>query len=59
MLARLRRLAWQDWIVPIQVIVGLSLLAFAVAEVPDREAAGRTVPQAACDGGGGCGAHVR
>ncbi len=34
MLARLRRIAWQNWAVPIQILLGLSLLAIALAQVP-------------------------
>jgi hypothetical protein len=59
MLTKLRRTAWRDWLVPIQVLVGLSLLAIAVAEVPDDEASARAVPHAACASGAGCGAQVR
>jgi hypothetical protein len=59
MLARLRRTTWQDWMTPVQVVLGLSLLAIAIAEVPGNEAVGRTGPQAACAGAAGCGATKR
>ena len=59
MLARLRRTTWQDWMTPIQVVLGLSLLAIAIAEVPGNEAAGRTEPEALCAGGVGCAAETR
>jgi hypothetical protein len=54
MLARLRRTTWQDWMTPVQVVLGLSLLAIAIAEVPGNEAVGRTEPRAACAGVAGC-----
>jgi hypothetical protein len=49
------RLVRQDLIVPIQVLVGLSLLALAIAEVPGREVPDHTLPHAACVSGAGCG----
>jgi hypothetical protein len=58
MLARLRRTTWQDWLTPIQVVLGLSLLAIAIAEVPGNEAAGHTDPRPACVGSAGCGAEA-
>jgi hypothetical protein len=59
MLTRLRRTTWQDWMTPIQVVLGLSLLAIAISEVPGNEASGRTPPHAACAGSVGCGAETR
>jgi hypothetical protein len=56
MLARLRRTTWQDWMTPVQVVLGLSLLAIAIAEVPGNEAVGRTNAQSACAGAAGCAA---
>ena len=47
MLARLRRTTWRDWMTPIQVVLGLSLLAIASAEVPGNEASGHTGPRPA------------
>jgi hypothetical protein len=41
MFARLRQTTWHDWMAPIQVVLGLLLLAVAIAEVPSNEAAGR------------------
>jgi hypothetical protein len=58
MLARLRRTTWQDWMAPIQVVLGLSLLAIAIAEVPGTEAMGRTAPHAACVGSAPCGTPI-
>ena len=54
MLDRLRRTTWQDWMTPVQVVLGLSLLAIAIAEVPGNEAVGRTDPHSACAGAAGC-----
>jgi len=45
-LARLRSMTWQDWAVPLQILLGLSLLAIALAQVPN-EALGRTEFRAA------------
>ena len=59
MLARLRRTTWQDWMTPVQVVLGLSLLAIAIAEVPGNEAVGRTDPHGACIGAAGCGPAKR
>jgi hypothetical protein len=59
MLAKLRRTSWQDWMTPLQVVVGLSLLAIAIAEVPGNEGAGRTEPHSPCSGGSGCGPEAR
>ena len=59
MLARLRRTTWQDWMTPVQVVLGLSLLAIAIAEVPGNEAVGRTDPHAACAGTAGCASAKR
>jgi hypothetical protein len=59
MLARLRRTTWQDWMTPVQVVLGLSLLAIAIAEVPGNEAVGRTNSQSACGGAAGCAAAKR
>ena len=54
MLARLRRMAWQDWAAPVQILLGLSLLAIALAQAPHEEALGRTGPNAACMVTGPC-----
>ena len=53
MMARLRRTTWQDWVTPIQVAVGLSLLAIAIASVPGN---GETPSRASahCATPGGC-----
>jgi hypothetical protein len=59
MLAKLRRMAWQDWAVPIQILLGLSLLAIALAQAPHEEALGRTGPNAACIVTAGCGAEAQ
>lgn len=59
MLARLRRTTWQDWMTPVQVVLGLSLLAIAIAEVPGNEAVGRTELPAACTSPAGCAATQR
>jgi hypothetical protein len=47
-LARLRDMAWQDWAVPIQILLGLSLIATALVQVPHEETSRRTKFQAAC-----------
>ena len=59
MLARLRRTTWQDWMTPVQVVLGLSLLAIAIAEVPGNEAIGRTPSHSACLGSAGCASPQR
>jgi hypothetical protein len=59
MLTKLRRTTWQDWMTPLQVVVGLSLLAIAIAEVPGNEGAGRTGPHSTCSGGSSCGPETR
>ena len=56
MLTKLRRTTWQDWMTPLQVVVGLSLLAIAIAEVPGNEGAGRPGPHSTCSG---CGPETR
>jgi hypothetical protein len=56
MLDRLRHTTWQDWMAPIQVVLGLLLLAVAIAEVPGNEAAGHTGPHLSCAGSARCGA---
>ena len=50
MLFRLRRTTWQDWMTPIQVVLGLSLLAIAIAAVPGNDAGVRAEPRSACAG---------
>jgi hypothetical protein len=51
MLLRLRQTTWRDWLTPIQVLLGLALLAVAIAAVPAKEASGSLEP---CAGGASC-----
>jgi hypothetical protein len=59
MLARLRRATWQDWMTPLQVVLGLSLLAVAIAQLPDNDAPHRIDLRSACAGNSGCGTEAR
>ena len=59
MLARLRRATWQDWMTPLQVVLGLSLLAVAIAQLPDNDAPRRIDLRSACAGNAGCGTEAR
>lgn len=51
MLLRLRQTTWRDWLTPIQVLLGVALLAVAIAAVPAKETSGSTDP---CAGGASC-----
>jgi hypothetical protein len=59
MLGRLRRATWQDWMTPLQVVLGLSLLAIAIAQVPSGDVPRRIDARSACAGDLGCGAEAR
>ena len=59
MLARLRHMAWQDWAVPIQILLGLSLLAIALAQVPCDGTSSHTRSHATCTVSAACGAEAR
>ncbi|MEA2754096.1 MAG: hypothetical protein QOJ54_385 [Aliidongia sp.] len=59
MLGRLRQATWQDWLTPLQVVLGLSLLAIAIAQVPSGEVPHRIDVRSACAGDPGCRTDAR
>jgi hypothetical protein len=59
MLARLRHMAGRDWAVPVQIFLGLSLLAIALALVPHDEPPGHPGFHTGCTLNADCGGGAR